>query len=757
MSESKPTACILCAQNCGIRITVDEQRQFKKIIRDKAHPVSQGYVCPKAGQLNYYQNQARLTSPLRRQADDSFEPISWEQAIQEIADKLVKIRNSYGGKTIAFAGGGGQGNHLGGVYSTAIRAACDTPYLYTSLAQEKTGNFWVNGKLFGKQNTNYCEAVAEADYVLIWGSNPMRSHGFPRAQEVINQLAKDPNRKLVVVDPRATETSKKADHHLQVKPGKDAWLLAALLGSIVQQALYDQAFIDQHTHGFEQLKAHLLQIPVAEYAQISGIAPEVISQIAREIGAANCFAVRSDLGIEQSYNSTLNAYLVRLLFLITGHFGREGTNCLHTFLLPVIGHSKSPDEGGLVTPVTGMREIGKIFPPNILPQEIDSDHPEHMRALIVESTNPAYSFADSEAQSKALQKLDLLVVIDVAMTETAALADYVLPASTQFEKLEATFFNLEFPANFFHLRNPVLAPLANTRSEPEIYQALVTAMGELPGSFPLLSTIARLDRKLPMLKLFPAALGLTFKLKPRLQQYAAIVLKETLGKTLPPGKEAAAVLWMAAHMYAKKHAKAVQRTGLSGQGYALGEQLFDKILNSPSGTLLSQHSYEEHWQLVRHKDRKVQLVIEQMLQQLDALPSQQQQEDPDYPFNLIAGERRAFTANSILRNPAWRKREQLGSLKINPSDAEALAIKDGDWVLCRSATGKVKLQAELTDDLPSKVVSMAHGYGMHYDAIGGDETQVGAAANQLTDYRHCDPLSKTPYHKNVAVKLERIV
>lgn len=756
MSQSQPTACILCAQNCGIRITVNDERKFAKITRDNDHPVSQGYVCPKANQLNFYQNQARLTSPLRKKADGSFEEISWQQATKEIAEKLVAIRNEHGGKTIAFAGGGGQGNHIGGVYSTALRAACDTPYLYTALAQEKTGNFWVNGKLFGKQNTNYSEPVAEADYVLIVGSNPMRSHGFPKAQKEINNLAKDPNRKLVVIDPRNTETAKKADLHIAVKPGKDAWLLSALLGEIVQQKYYDQKFISERTQGFEKIKPHFDKVPVGSYAKQAGVSIEIIQQLAKEISLAKTVAVRSDLGLEQSFNSTLNAYLIRLLFLVTGHFGRKGTNCLHTMLLPVIGHSKEPSEGGIVTPVTGMKEIGKVFPPNILPQEINTDHPDRMRALIVESTNPVYSYADSNAQSEALQKLDLLVVIDVAMTETAAIADYVLPAASQYEKLEATFFNIEFPANFFHLRDPILKPLANTRAEPDIYKDIVCAMGEMPQSFPLLSAIAKLDRKMPMLRLYPAALAATLKLKPKLKKYAALILKQTLGKALPEGKEAAAVLWMAAHMYAKKHSKAVQRIGLSATGYQLGEQLFNRIINSPSGTLLSVHNHDEHWKLMRHKDKKVHLVIEEMLTQLDQLAKQQNNEESDYPFNLIAGERRAFTANSILRNPKWRKKETLGTLKINPENATALNIESDDWIKCSSTNGSIKIQAEVTEDIPANVVSMAHGYGLHYQDIANDEGHIGAGANMLTDHTHCDPLSKTPYHKNVAVKLEKI-
>ena len=754
---TQATACLLCSQNCGVQIDVDENGHFTKIVGDGAHPVSEGYLCQKATRLDYYQNQARLTSPLRKKADGTFEEISWDVAVREIAEKLVEIRDAHGGETIAYAGGGGQGNHLGGIYGSALRAACDTPYIYSALAQEKTGNFWVNGHLFGRQNTNYCEAVAEADYVMIIGANPVQSHGLPKARPTIFNLSKNPDRTLVVIDPRRTETAKKADIFLQVAPGKDAFLLAAMLGVIIQENLEDQKFIAQHTVGFETIKPHFLEIPVEAYSEISGVEADQIRKVARGFAGAKTAAIRSDLGIEQSENSTLNAYLARLLFLITGNFGKEGTNCLHTAFLPLVGHSKEPEEGGVTTQVTSMKGIGKLFPPNILPLEIDSDHPKRLRALIIESANPLSSYADIPAQRKAYKKLDLMVVIDVAMTETAKAAHYVLPAASQFEKYEATFFNLEFPKNFFHLRRPILPPLKNTLPEPEIHHRLVTAMGELPKSFPVLRILAKLDRRLPQLRIFPLALATTFSVRPKWKKYAVLVLKSALGRALPDNADAAAVLWMAAHRYAKRYPQEVRRAGLQGKGYSLGESLFKKVLTSPSGTLISIHRHEDHWKLIRHKDKKVRLAIPLMLEWLNALPKKEaldKKKAREYPFNLIAGERRAYNANTILRNPESRKTDKAGALKINPVDANELGVETDQWVTCSSEIGEVKIVAKITDEVPEGLVSMPHGYGLDYPGED-DEMRIGAAANSLTSAHHSDPLAKTPYHKNVRVKIEK--
>lgn len=755
----KATACILCSQNCGITVNVDEQGIFSNIKGDPEHPVSEGYLCQKATRLDYYQNQERLTSPLKRKADGSFEEISWDQAIAEIAQQLVQIRDDHGGTSIAYVGGGGQGNHLVGAYGAGLRAACGTPYIYSALAQEKTGNFWVNGHLFGRQNLNYSEAVDEADYVMIIGANPVQSHGIPKARPTINALSRNKERTLVVVDPRETETAKKADLFLQVKPGKDAYLLAAMLGVIVQEGLEDQDFIKNKTVGFEALKPHLENIPTADFATIAGLDPETVKKVARDIAAAKTFAIRSDLGIEQSLNSTLNAYLARLLFLITGNFGKPGTNCIHTNFIPVIGHSKEPEAGGMTTQVTKMKGIAKLYPPNVLPLEIDTDHPKRLRAVVVDSANPLANYPDTKAQQKAFEKLELSVCIEVAMTETAKACHYVLPASTQFEKMEATFFNLEFPDNFFHLRHAITRPHSNTLPEPEIYHRLVTAMGEIPKSFPMLASIAKLDRKMPSLKLFPAALGITLKLNPKWAKHTLFILKETLGKALPfPDAKVASLIWVGAHRYVKKYPEAVRRIGLKGSGYGLGEALFNRILNSPSGTLVSKHNYEEGWDLIRHKDKKVHLYIEEMLQWLDQLPEKAKAEakrEEEYPFNLMAGERRSYNANGILRNPEWRKKDPVATLKMNPKDAEALGIANDDKVRCTSEVGQIEIPVLVSAEVPQGVLSMPHGYGFSY---GGSEDpdHLGVLPNILTALADCDPLAKTPYHKNVRIKVEKV-
>jgi anaerobic selenocysteine-containing dehydrogenase len=168
--DAARTACILCSRNCGLVVDV-EDGHLTRIRGDADHPLSKGYICQKAARLEHYQHHAnRVRQPLKRRPDGSFAALSWDAALGEIAARLLAIRKRHGGDAFAFVGGGGQGNHLGGAYSRQLLAAMGSRYVYSSLAQEKTGDFWVNGRLFGRQSCHTTEDVEHADYVLFIGA-----------------------------------------------------------------------------------------------------------------------------------------------------------------------------------------------------------------------------------------------------------------------------------------------------------------------------------------------------------------------------------------------------------------------------------------------------------------------------------------------------------------------------------------------------------------------------------------------------------
>jgi anaerobic selenocysteine-containing dehydrogenase len=411
------------------------------------------------------------------------------------------------------------------------------------------------------------------------------------------------------------------------------------------------------------------------------------------------------------------------------------------------GHSKPND----VAPVTGQQKIAGLTPPNDLPAHILTDHPERMRALFVDSGNPANSVTNTALVEQALDALELVVTVDVAMSETARHSHYVLPAANQYEKWENTLFNLEYPHNYFHLRAPLFDPLPGTLPEPEIYTRLLRAMGDMPDD----TTLADLRRKAAEDRpAFAVAFRELLKSDPKFSAVGPSILYETLGPLLPDGAAAAAVWWLGAHKCASELGDAVRRAGLEGEGFELGENLFAAILAGRSGIAFTHVEYDETWSLLRHADQRVRLAVPELLEWLARLDPADAEPDPDYPLMLIGGQRRHYNANQIIRDPRWRKNDPGGALHLHPDDLEAVGGAEGDWMAVVTRVGRIVVRAEVDENLRPGQASLPHGYGQIYDTPAGQVT-VGPQLNLLTDCDDCDPIARTPYHKNVAVRVER--
>lgn len=750
--HTEKTACILCSRVCGLTVDIEDGK-FVKIKGDDDHPMSKGYICQKAARLEHYQNHDdRLSHPLKRQPDGSFAKVSWDQALSEIAAKLNSVKKESGGDAFALVGGGGQGNHLGVLYGQQLLGAMGSRFVYSALAQEKTQDFWVNGRLFGEQTCHTTEDVEHADYVLFIGCNPFQSHGIPNARDTLKAIKKDPNRTMVVVDPRKSETAKQADIHLQLRPGTDAFLLSAILAIIVREGLHDRDFLSKYCTGFEELNKELLTLPIEEYVRRADVPLEDVYRVARGFATANTACVRIDLGLQQTLHCTLNAYLEKMLYLVTGNFGRRGGNNLHTYFIPLIGNTderKTVDGKKLkLTAHHKMIPISGLYPPNILPDEIELGG---IRAVWVDSSNPLMTSADTAAYERAFNKLDLLVVVDIALTETARLAHYVLPAASQFEKWEASGFNLEFPENFFQLRKPLFSPHGESLPEPEIYTRLLVKMGLIPDCFPILEQVAKLEPKATGHQLFLASFAATLSLKKSWMRYGASILYRSLGRALPEDAAAGAIFFPLAMEYTSKYREAVVRAGFEGNRFMLAASLFRAILSRHSGTIISKHEFKDVWTLIKNKDGLIHLHIDEMLADLKDLRTEAQP-FTDYPFILMAGERRSYNANQIFRDPNWRKVDKDGAMRMHPSDAQTLTIADGERVICKSSTGQIEVTVEVDDSVRLGMVSLPHGYGMRFK----NSDPIGPQLNVLTSGAHCDPFTKTPYHKHVPVNILKL-
>ncbi len=757
----KKTACIICALNCGLEVQT-EGRRIIRIRADKAHPVSQGYLCEKAQRMDNYQNGAdRLSSPMRRKADGTYEAVDWDTAITEVSAKLQAVAAAHGGESILYYGGGSQGNHLGATYADNTIKALGIKYRSNALAQEKTGEAWVQGRMMGAGV--HCD-FEHAEVSVFLGKNPWQSHGFARSRVILKEIQKDPNRTLIVIDPCKTATAEMADYHLAVKPGTDAWCLCAMIAVIVQEGLIASDWLAEHATGLAPVQEAFKSIDVARYANICGIEESLIRKVSRRIASAKSVSMLEDLGVQMNIHSTLNSYLNRLVWLLTGHFGRQGTNNVFVPLMSISATARdNPNRKAGATqdaasaqwkksPVTGFKVVMGLIPCNAIPEEILTDHPKRFRAMFIESANPVHSLADSQKMRESLRALDFSVVIDVAMSETAMQADYVLPASSSFEKAEATFFNLELPNNAFHLRQPLFASKEGTLSEAEIHARLVesiTGMGA--RDYGVLKTVAKLG-------LLPFAFAFAWQSgrNKRVAKFPSIALYRTLGEALPKSMSAAASLWGVAQMYVRQQRKAAANAGFGGNAILAGNRLFKAITSQPSGVVFAKSDYADSWKMVRRPEHKIDLWMPEFLTEIQSLEGGLPKPDPAFPFFLSAGERRTETSNTSIRDMSWHKKGSVGTLRLCAQDASAVGCEAGQWIKLSTRRGSVNVEVEISDAMQPGHVSLPNGLGLDYVQSDGTTVRKGVSLNELTNSQDRDHFVGTPWHKRVPARLEKV-
>lgn len=761
-AEWKKTACIICALNCGLEV----QTEGKRIVRikaDKDHPVSQGYLCEKAQRMDNYQNGAdRLSSPMRRKADGTYEAVDWDTAIHEVSHKLQAVAAAHGGESILYYGGGSQGNHLGATYADNTIKALGIKYRSNALAQEKTGEAWVQGRMIG--SGVHCD-FEHAEVAVFLGKNPWQSHGFARARVVLKEIQKDPNRTLIVIDPCKTATAEMADYHLAVKPGTDAWCLSAMIAVIVQEGLTAHDWLAEHATGLAPVLETFKTINITRYADICGVDESLIRAASRRIASAKSVSMLEDLGVQMNIHSTLNSYLNRLVWLLTGHYGRQGTNNAFVPLMSMSSTARdNPNRSSAArakdakseqwkkSPVTGFKVVMGLIPCNVIPEEILTDHPKRFRAMFVESANPVHSLADSQKMREAMRALDFSVVIDVAMSETAMQADYVLPASSSFEKAEATFFNLELPNNAFHLRQPLFAAREGTLPEAEIHSRLVesiTGMGD--KDYGILKTAARLG-----LLSFALAFAWKSERNQRLAKFPSIALYRTLGTALPKTMSAGASLWGVAQMYVRQQRKAATMAGFGGNAVLAGNRLFKAILDQPSGVVFAKSEYADSWAMVRRAEHKIDLWMPEFLPEIQSLQAGLPAADPAYPFFLSAGERRTETSNTSIRDMSWHRKGSVGTLRLCAKDATAVGCESGEWIKLSTRRGSVTVEVEINDAMQSGHISLPNGLGLDYVQSDGTTVRRGVSLNELTSTADRDRFVGTPWHKRVPARIEKV-
>jgi anaerobic selenocysteine-containing dehydrogenase len=708
-----PTVCVLCSHTCSLRVDVKDNA-IVAVRGDETNPNTRGYTCNKARAIpNYVRHAQRVEHPLKRKPDGSFERIGWDQAIGEIALKLKRIHQENAPRSIALVGIGGQGNHMAGFGSLPFMFSLNSPMFFNALGQEKTQHALVWRRLYRATPDVYLQAEEElSDYMLLLGTNPVISNRGRNATEVFKQLEANPQRKLVVVDPRVSETARRADRHIRVKPGCDVYLLMGLVAIILREQLHDDAFVKRYVKDFDKLATSFQDIDPAIMAERAGIPVDDLLITAREFAQSPSACIYFDLGVEHIPHSTLVSYLINVLLLITGNAGIEKGN----IFIQQFGPKLMFIEKQVRALVSGIEAIPMflptgILPPSVIPEEITTTHPDRIRALFVDGANPLLSYADTKAFREAFAKLELLVVIEPAMTETAMIADYVLPTPSILHKLART------------ARHPIGAP---------VFIAMTAVLAALRG-------------------------GGIYPIAGRITNW----MYETLGATLPAPP--LSLLWLMSHGYAlTRRAElnaAVPEARSLKNPFAAGELVFNKLLAHPEGVLLGQSpslgNFARH---CHHQDGKAHIFQSDWIADIRILVNKPPKQNADYPFILNGGLRTGWTANTIVRDPAWRKgKGPHCPIILNPEDAIGLGIREGDLVRLESKRGAVEGPAKLEPGTARGHLSIPNGFGMRFpDPVTGELMQVGILINELQDIQDRDPYTGCPHTKAIACRVMRV-
>jgi len=742
MGTIHKTGCVLCAQNCGLEVEVENNR-IVKVRGDKSNVRSEGYVCRKGMNIAYHQHNAdRLKYPLKR-VGGAFERISWEQAIDEIGAKIKGIVDQHGPKSFAYMGGGGQGCHFEAAFGVRLMKGLGSRYHYSALTQEFSGMFWVNGRMHGRQNIHAEIDAEETDFLLAFGWNGMQSHQIPQAPKHLQRIARDPDKMLVVIDPRLSETAKIANIHLSIRPGTDALLLRAMISVILQEGWENRDYIEKHTSGLEDVRSLFMNFNARAAVQTCNLDFEQVREICRQF-ATRRSCLRYDLGIMMNRHSAVSSYLALMLLSVCGRIGVRGGNVFHGQMMPLGVHSDERDPKTWRTVTTNFPAVVGCFPPNAMPEEILSDHPERLRAVIVSGANPLRSYADTTAYEEAFKRLDLLVTAELAMTETAVLSHYVLPSRSAYESWDSTFFPMTFPGIFFQMRRPIIEPDGEPLELGEIHLRLADRLGLIP---PIPDSLYKAAEE------GHAAFGLA------LMDYAAkeplalgampFILGKTLGRAI--GSVHLAALWGMMQTAPKDFRKSAARAGFK-PGMGMGEDMFQNIMDHPEGLWVGKVDPDDNLANIRTENGKINLVIPELRAELESLDAEQEEAalvpDPEYPLVLMAGRHFNMNANTLMRNPAWNDGKRDCTLMIHTADAGVLNIKDGQMVWVTTEAGSVEIEAEVTEMAHEGHVVIPHGFGMVYNG-----KVHGVNVNRLTKNTNRDWLG-TPMHRYVPCRLE---
>ena len=712
--EQKVSFCRICEAHCGMVATVEDDRIIK-LRPDPDHPLSRGYACPKGiAMLDVQNDPDRVVHPLKRGADGEFHRVSWDEALDDIGERLRAIIDRHGKKSVAwYMGNPGAFSYSHPLWSKGFVDGLGSPHYYTAGSQDVNNRFAASALLYGSPLVVPIPDLNRTRFLFMIGANPMVSHGSvltaPRIREQLHEIVGRGGR-VVVVDPRRSETARQFEH-VAVTPDTDAWLLLSIVQVIFAEGLANAEFLAAHADGAEALADMARPFAPEETEARTGVQAETVREIARamaEPGSAAYGRTGSCLG----RFGTLVAFLIDALNAVTGNLDEPGGA---VFGRPAIALDDVGEKAGLASygkvhsRFGGFPDVIGNLPASLLPREITTPGELQIRALFVSAGNPVLSVPDGDALEEALADLELCVSLDFYVNETNRHADYILPSPTFYERDDLPLAFLGFYTTpFIQYTDAVVPPAGDAREEWEVIDEIAKRIGIVP--FPV--KLGRILGRLP-------------GLRPKPRRLAELLL----------------------------------RTGPEGDLFGLrrGGLTIDKIAREPHGIVLSEEIRTGVLgEKVRHSGSRVQLAPDEIASEVARL-SATGGADPGFPLRLI-GLRELRSHNSWMHNsPLLMRGGRVHALRVNPRDAEEHGLVDGGEARLGSKSGSVVVPVKVTDEMTPGTVALPHGWG-HKGGwkVANDAGGVNVNLLASSDPDDLEPLAGMAFLNGIPVRLEQV-
>jgi anaerobic selenocysteine-containing dehydrogenase len=598
--------------------------------------------------------------------------------------------------------------------------------------------------MLGKQYNITVPDEQQTEMLVGWGWNGMQSHQMPRAPIALTEIARNPDKLLVIIDPRESETASIADIHLPLSPGTDALLMKIMIAIIFEQGWEKTSYLENHVEGSAKIRPWFSGMDIEAAIAVCKLEYQQVVELCR-LMTSKRWCMHPDLGIYMGRHSTLNSYLMNILGAICGIFGVRGGNLIPGMVMPLGFHADERNPKTWRTVATNMPPAAAgSFPPAVMPEEILQEHPERLRALYVNGCNPLRSYPDTTAYEKAFEKLDLLVVCDIVMSETARYAHYILPCRNAYESWDGTFFSWNYPEVYFQMRRPLVEAPENCLEASQIFTDIADKLGIIPDIPEDVREASRGNRLHFGAKLMEWAAK-----EPAIRSKMSFILAKTLGETWKSANKAA--LWGMLMTAPKSFRANAARAGFK-PGLDQGDRIFQAVMDTPQGLWVGEADTDNPMDGIATSSGKIEVYIAEMEEQVKELTALKEEYDlklPDeFPLILNAGRHMKYNANTLMRNPAWNEGKKACTVAMNPEDIRTLGLRDGDQVRVTTEAGSELGELEMSSRVRRGTVLIPHGFGLIHDG-----KVYGLNVNRLTKNSHRDALG-TPLHRFVPCRVE---